>query len=143
MERDKEIIEIINIAIKKLDEIDERINNQSSENQEIDYKISDILHYIENNELNDKECVKIVRLLKEFRLIRRSLRNEYEIEKTYKENSSKMMGNNTRGLLMAEINKKVKQLDNEYKYRVLSEEEIVKLIGEKSKRGRKKKDEEI
>jgi len=84
-----------------------------------------------------------VRLLKEFRLIRRSLRNEYEIEKTYKENSSKMMGNNTRGLLMAEINKKVKQLDNEYKYRVLSEEEIVKLIGEKSKRGRKKKDEEI
>jgi len=44
MERDKEIIEIINIAIKKLDEIDERINNQSSENQEIDYKISDILH---------------------------------------------------------------------------------------------------
>lgn len=143
MERDKEIIEIINIAIKKLDEIDERINNQSSENQEIDYKISDILHYIENNELNDKECVKIVQLLKEFRLIRRSLRNEYEIEKTYKENSSKMMGNNTRGLLMAEINKKVKQLDNEYKYRVLSEEEIVKLIGEKSKRGRKKKNEEI
>ena len=143
MNRDKEIYEKIQESMQLLDEIDNMIDSQSNELQEIDYKISDILHYLENNEVNDKECIKIVQLLQEFRKIRRSLHKEYEIEKTYKENSGKVMGNNTRQMLIAEINKTIKQLDSEYKYRVITEDEIKLLISEKKRVGRPRKKEEV
>ena len=141
-DRDKQIYIKIQESMQLLDEIDGMIDSQSNELQEIDYKISDILHYLENNEVNDKECVKIVQLLQEFRRIRRSLHKEHEIEKTYKENSGKVMGNNTRGMLLAEINKTIKQLTSEYKYRIITEDEIKLLINDKKKVGRPRKKEE-
>ena len=141
MNRDTEIYGMILDVCNKLDGIDNRIKTQSTELQDVDYKISDYLHYIENNDIDDKECVKIVKELKELRQIRRSLKKEYEIEKTYKDNASKVMGNNTRGMLMAEINKTMKQLDSEYKYRVINEDEIKdKIKEEKKKAGRPKKE---
>jgi hypothetical protein len=140
MNRDELAYNAIKSAMDTLDCIDEMINSQSAALQEVDYKISDYLHYIENNDIEDKECVNLVKELKELRQIRRSLKKEYEIEKTYKENSGKVMGNNTRGMLLAEINKTIKQLDSEYKYRVINEEEIKDIIKcEKKKVGRPKK----
>ena len=140
MNRDVEFYNRVLELCTVLDEIDDRINTQSSEIQNVDYKISDYLHYIENNEIEDKECVNLVKELKELRQIRRSLQKEHEIEKTYKDNSNKVMGNNTRGMLLAEINKTIKQLDSEYKYRVINEEEIKNIIKcEKKKAGRPKK----
>lgn len=141
MNRDTEIYSMILDVCNILDGIDDRIKTQSTELQDVDYKISDYLHYIENNDIDDKECVKIVKELKELRQIRRSLKKEYEIEKTYKDNASKVMGNNTRGMLMAEINKTMKQLESEYKYRVVNEDEIKdKIKEEKKKAGRPKKE---
>ena len=139
MNRDREIYEKIVKGMEILDEIDNMINSQSNELQEIDYKISDLLHYLENNDLSDKECVKFVKIMQEFRQIRKSLHKEHEIEKAYKENSSKVMGNNTRQMLMAEINKAVKQWNNEYKYRIITEDEIKLLISEKKRVGRPRK----
>lgn len=142
--RDEIILNTIKDACFILDNIDEMINSQSNELQEIDYKISDWLHYIENNEVTEKESCKIIQELKKLRQIRRSLHKEYEIEKTYKEHSGKMMGNNTRGMLLAEINKTVKQLDNEYKNRILNEEDIKNILGEKKKKvGRPRKETKI
>ena len=137
--RDELVLNKIKNAIQLLDEIDEMIKSQSEEMQKVDWEISDWLHYIENNEINDKISVKIVEKLKELRIVRRGLSREHEIEGVYKNNASKMMGNNTRPLLLAEINKMVKQLDNEYKNRVITEEDIKMLIEVKKKVGRPKK----
>ena len=141
--RDNEIIDKIKSAITLLDEVDDMINTQSSELQKVDYELSDWYHYIENNELDEQESYKIVQEIKRLRKLRRSLNNEHEIENTYKNNSSKMMGNNTRGLLLAEINKTIRQLDNEYKNRILTDETINEMLSIKKKRGRPKKEVEI
>ena len=54
-----------------------------------------------------------------------------------------MMGNNTRGLLKVEINKIMKQLDSEYKNRVLTDEQIKQVLEPiKKKVGRPKKESE-
>ncbi len=140
MNRDTEVFNKIIEMCSILDEIDDRIKTQSSELQNVDFQISDYLHYIENVDIDEKECVNLVKELKNLRQIRRSLQREHEIEKTYKDNASKVMGNNTREFLVAEINKTMKQLDSDYKYRVINEEEIKNIIkSEKKKAGRPKK----
>ena len=92
------------------------------------------------NEIDDKQSIKIIKELQKLRKTRRCLHNEYEIEKTFKDNASKVMGNNTRPMLLAEIGKTVKQINSTYKNRILTDEQINELLSEKKKRGRPKKE---
>lgn len=135
--RDEILVDKIIQAVKILDEIDEMISTQGQELQKVDLELSDLYHFIENNNVTNETSVKVIDRIKYLRLIRRSLQKEYEIENAYKNNSSKMMGNNTRPFLLSTIKQTVKNLNTEYKYRVLTDEDIKNLqIMEKKKRGR-------
>lgn len=137
--RDELIVEKIKEVVSKLDEIDNLINTQPQEMQNIDYKLSDLLHLIENNELGDKACINVVKKIHNLRKIRRSLKNEHEIENTYTTHKNKLIGKDTRSFLINEICKTDKQLNKNYKNRVYTKEEINKLIAPK-KVGRPKKE---
>lgn len=142
--RDKIIFEKIKNAVSILDEIDKMIDEQPEELQKIDYELSDLYHYIENKDLTDDVSIKIIKRIKELRIERRSLNNEYSIEKAYKDNSSKMMGTNSRPFLLNILNQTVKNLNCEYKNRVLTEEDIQNLeTTEKKRRGRPSKNQEV
>ena len=138
--RDEIVYDKIKNAVLLLDEIDDMINTQSYQCQQIDYEMQDWLHYIENNEVDDKQSIKIIKEMQRLRRERRCLHNEYEIEKAFKDNASKVMGNNTRPMLLAEIGKTVKQINSDYKNRVLTDEQINELLSEKKKRGRPRKE---
>lgn len=69
--RDKLIIDKITNAISILDEIDNMIKTQSEELQKVDYKLSDLYHLIENNELSDEASINVVR---EIHLLRKERR---------------------------------------------------------------------
>lgn len=138
--RDIIIYEKIKQAMNLLDEIDNMIDTQSTELQQIDYELSDWYHYIENNNLDEISSKKVLEEIQRLRKIRRSLNNEHEIENTYKNNCSKVMGSNTRPFLLAEINKTMNRLNNDYKNRVLTEEKINELLSSKKRRGRPKKE---
>ena len=143
--RDEIVVEKIIEAVKVLDEIDEMISTQGQELQKVDLELSDLYHFIENNNVTNETSVKLIDRIKYLRLIRRSLQREYEIENAYKNNSSKMMGTNSRPFLLSTIKQTVKNLNTEYKNRVLTDEDIENLQStEKKKRGRpaKKKLEE-
>lgn len=129
------IVELINV----FNNIDEMIDSNSNRMQEIDLEINDWLHYIENNEIDEKQSIKIIKELKRLRDIRRHLKNEYEIEKIYKDNYSKINGSHSRQFLLVEINKTKKQLNSNYKNRVLTEDKIKEVI-ETKKRGRPRKE---
>lgn len=137
--RDEVVYNKIKDAIEAIDEIDSLITTQPDELQKVDYEISDWLHYIENNTTSGKQNEIIVKKLRELRLQRKSLHKEHAIERAYKENSSKMMGNNTRQLLLTEIHKTIKQWENEYKNRILSEDDIKNILSTVKKVGRPKK----
>lgn len=134
-----EVYEKISKAANLIDEIDQMISTHSERLQKVDHELSDWLHYIENNDLSSADSVKIVAKIKELRLLRKELHREHAIEKAYMDNSSKMMGNNTRGILMANINKAVNDWENEYKNRVLTDEMISEVLNETKKRGRPRK----
>lgn len=138
--RDKLIIEKIKNAICILDEIDNMIKTQSEELQKVDYKLSDLYHLIENNDLSDEASINVVREIHLLRKERRSLNNEHDLEVVYQNQKQKMIGNDSRQFLVTELNKTNKRLNSEYKNRVYTEEEIEKLISPKKKRGRPRKE---
>lgn len=137
--RDGIVIQKIKQVIELIDEIDNLINTQAKTLQEVDLELSDWLHFIENNDVTEKQCVIVIKRIKELRLIRKSLHKEHAIEKTYKDNSSKMMGNNTRQMLLSEINKTISQWEKEYNNRIITDEQILEIIN--TSKARKKKEE--
>lgn len=138
--RDKLIIDKITNAISILDEIDNMIKTQSEELQKVDYKLSDLYHLIENNDLSDEASINVVREIHLLRKERRSLNNEHDLEVVYQNQKQKMIGNDSRQFLVTELNKTNKRLNCEYKNRVYTAEEIEKLISPKKKRGRPRKE---
>ena len=84
-------------------------------------------------------------LIMSMRQERASSEEKSQIEKTYKENASKMMGNNTRQFVISNVKQTVKNLDTEYKNRVLTEEDFKKLTEEPEhkRRGRPPKNKEV
>lgn len=138
--RDKLIIDKITNAISILDEIDNMIKTQSEELQKVDYKLSDLYHLIENNDLSDEASINVVREIHLLRKERRSLNNEHDLEVVYQNQKQKMIGNDSRQFLVTELNKTNKRLNSEYKNRVYTTEQIEKLISPKKKRGRPRKE---
>lgn len=138
--RDKLIIDKITNAISILDEIDNMIKTQSEELQKVDYKLSDLYHLIENNELSEEASINVVREIHLLRKERRSLNNEHDLEVVYQNQKQKMIGNDSRQFLVTELNKTNKRLNSEYKNRVYTAEQIEQLISPKKKRGRPRKE---
>ena len=138
--RDKLIIDKITNAISILDEIDNMIKTQSEELQKVDYKLSDLYHLIENNDLSDEASINVVKEIHDLRKERRSLNNEHDLEVVYQNQKQKMIGNDSRQFLVTELNKTNKRLNSEYKNRVYTTEQIEQLISPKKKRGRPRKE---
>lgn len=61
------VLEKITQAINLLQEVDEYKNQLSSLQQEVDYKLSDLYHVIENDPLNAPQSCRIVKQIKELR----------------------------------------------------------------------------
>ena len=124
-----------------LKDIDDYFNDLPNLQSQVDEELSDLLHYIENNNLSAKECAKMINLIKQKRLIRRGLCNDYEIKKTYSTHRNKLAVETQRPFFLMEIQKTASKLNQQYRYRrfgldvddtqerkVLAEKEIKKLL---------------
>ena len=124
-----------------LKDIDDYFNDLPNLQSQVDEELSDLLHYIENNNLSAKECVTMIKLIKQKRLIRRGLCNDYEIKKTYNTHRNKLAIETQRPFFLMEIRKTASKLNQQYRYRrfgldvddtqerkVLAEKEIKKLL---------------
>lgn len=120
----KQIINITNL----LNNLDEYLNEIPNLQSQIDEELSDLYHYIENNELSAKQSFKMIKLIREKRIIRRGLNNDYEMKKTYISNRNKLLIDSQRQFFLTEIHKKNKELSSKYKNRRLTDEEIKNLI---------------
>lgn len=126
---DIDIIEEAKTIITKLNNLDEYFDNMSEMQREVDYKLCDLYHYIENNSLKTNECYRIIKEIKKQRQIRRRLKNDYELLKTYKNGYNKLNNEANRKMLLADIHKTNKELGKNYKNRVYTEEEIKEILG--------------
>lgn len=124
------IINNLTKAIDLLDEIDDELTKSPNLQSNVDSKLSDIYHYIENNKLTTSQRYRIVGILADLRRERRQVLNDYELLKTFNNNESKLCNKDNRKMLLAEIRKKEKQLHTVYKNRIYTEEELKGLVGD-------------
>lgn len=121
----REITEIV----EKLNEIDNYDSSLSQLLSECNEKEQDLLHYIENNKINMLWCYKYVRELKNVREKRRNIKNDIERIIKFKEQKTKLASTiDNRQLMLAELNKREKQLNCPYKNRRYTEEELQKIL---------------
>ncbi len=111
-------------ATKILDEIDAYFDNLPSLQSNNDLIISDLYHYIEHNKLDAKASYRMIKRLRENLLIRREYKEEYELLRVLKQHQNKLLQKENRKMLLSELGKAQKRLKSEYKYRILSEDDI-------------------
>ena len=121
------VMQILGIN-EQLEDLDNYFNELPNLQSQIDEELSDLLHYIENNDLTPKQSTKMVKLLKQKRMVRRGLCNDYEIKKIYNTHKGKLAIEKQRTFFLSEIYKKAKELNSTYKSRQLSDEQIKELI---------------
>ena len=126
-----EVLEKLTQAISLLQEVEKYKEQLPTLQQEVDYRLSDLLHEIENNSLNAPQSCKIVKEIKKQRIIRRKILNDFELLRVYSNNINKLNNSGSRELLLAEINKTNKRLNQPYKNRVYTDEDMKELLGVK------------
>lgn len=124
-----DVLKTIAEIVDKLNELDNYDNGLSQLLSECDEKEQDLLHYIENNKINMLWCYKYVRELKNIREKRRNIKNDMERITKFKEQKTKLVSTiDNRQLMLAELNKREKQLNCPYKNRRYAEEELQKIL---------------
>lgn len=121
---------IIEIS-KLLDELDTFAERVPLIEQNFDYKKSDLYHKLMTMKLNSKNCYRFCKELKNVLLERADFKNNVALSTTYRDNKAKLNnGKENRQMLLAEIGKREKKLNQPYKNRVYTEEELLEKIGE-------------
>lgn len=129
--KELEFLGKIKQVIILLDEIDEVIKSIPSTQQKNDYLLSDYLHLIESDEFGTVLATNITKEIKTARNERRAWNNIKLIADSYIKNKYKLMQTDQRKELTKILTDSVTNLHQDYKYRILSDEDIKKLHKEK------------
>lgn len=111
-------------VVESLDELDRYIDSLSDSCSKNDQGISDLYHYIENNQLNSKSSYRMIKELKTRLVDRRKIKQEQELAHTLRTYQQRLIGYENRKLLLGEIGKTEKRLNTQYRYRVYNEDEL-------------------
>jgi len=123
----------LELMINKMDELDSISNDITvmleelpKLQQNIDYELSDYYHKMEEPDTTDIEFVNIGKKIQECRRIRNDLNCLYNLKKAYDENKNKLFWSpsHNREEFRKSIKYARKYLHEDYKYRVLTEEDM-------------------
>ena len=138
MENSKETIFLgkLELMLSKFDELDNIISDiqnmikeQPTNQQQNDWILSDYYHILENTDTTDIEFINVGKKIREARIIRTDYQRTYELIKCYNENKDKIFycHKENRDNFRKAIKYAMKYLHEDYKYRVLTEDEINNL----------------
>ena len=108
-------------VLNSLDEIDDMIGNNSSDQSNVDTLLEDYKHLIEENgkDMSDDAKINMINSYYNARQTRR---------RNYNNNKQKLQYKSGRETLYREVKNKLSNLDNPYKYRILTDDEIKNFI---------------
>ena len=100
-------------SIEKVTEAESDIYDYCSNLDEIQNKIRDIEHYLENHIISRSGAIELISLLQQLRIERRQIKQMWELWNTYGLNRDKLKTKEWRGFLVQELHKKDNQLQTE------------------------------
>lgn len=126
--RSMDVIEEINEVVDKLNKIDEYSSSLPEKLITLNNKQLDLLHYIENTKVNIVWCYRMIKEMKKVRVERRKVKNDIDLLNKFGELKTKLLSKENRQFLLAELHKREKLINSEYKNREYSEEELQKIL---------------
>ena len=125
-----DIVKTVTDICKKLDELDVYIDSLPTLHSEMDMRMSDLYHPIENEELTVKQAKRFTDEIQSVCNNRRIIKTDTAIAKVFRDNQGKLLQKDNRQLLLSRLNSLAKMKENtDYYYRVYTEGEINKLLG--------------
>lgn len=137
----------LELALTKFEELDslfaeinDLIKEQPSNQQQIDWELSDYYHKLEDINTTDTEFINIGKKIQKARLVRGDYQRTYELIKAYNENKDKLFycPKTNRADFRKAIQYAMKYLHEDYKYRVLTPDQLNDLKEESEKTIKKK-----
>lgn len=122
------LIRKVNDIVKAMDEIDELIKTSSERRSNIDLELSDLLHIIENNDLDEFASHNVTKRIHDLRKKRRSISNEQALIELWKQQRKDLLYSSSRAQLGKLFLDKIGSLEMPYKNRILSDENIDSLL---------------
>lgn len=122
------LIRKINDIVKAMDEIDELVKTLSERRSNIDLELSDLLHIIENNDLDEFASHNVTKRIHDLRKKRRSVSNEQALLELWKQQRKDLLYSSSRAQLGKLFLDKIGSLEMPYKNRILSDENIDSLL---------------
>lgn len=138
-----DIVKTVTDICKKLDDLDDYIDSLPNLHSEMDMRMSDLYHPIENEALTVTQAKRFTDEIQSVCNNRRLIKNDTAIAKVFKDNESKLLQKGNRQLLLSRLFTLEKNKEKtDYSYRVYTEDEINKLLGVRKTKGVKKDEEE-
>lgn len=122
------LIRKVNDIVKAMDEIDELVKTLSERRSNIDLELSDLLHIIENNDLDEFASHNVTKRIHDLRKKRRSVSNEQALLELWKQQRKDLLYSSSRTQLGKLLLDKINALEMPYKDRILSDEDIDSLL---------------
>lgn len=118
-----DLFDKLDIEIEKADKM---CDEQPEQKSEIDKLLSDYLHIIENEKLDEKGYKRVGEKIHEARLVRRDQEWLFNLVRAYQLNKNKLIISPkvNREMFRGIIEKTLKGLDTTYNYRILSEDDV-------------------
>lgn len=117
----------LQLLVQTFNDIDDMIKNLPQEQQAVDYELSDYLHIIEREDLDEQSMIEVTKKLKASRQKREKLRATNDLKEYYNLHKSNLLNKVNRIDFENNLKSTMNKLHCEYKYRVLSEDEVKEL----------------
>ena len=125
-----DIVKQVQKVCDLLDELDEYLDSLPELHSEMDLRMSDLYHPIENEKLTSTQAKRFTDEIKSVCDNRRMIKDDIAYSKVFRDNINKLIQKDNRQMLLTKLYTLVKQKeDAQYTYRVYSDEEINKLLG--------------
>ena len=131
MKKDKLLNTLID-NIQSITEVESDIYNYVNNLEEIEWRIRDILHYLEVTPITRSGAIELINELQNLRIERRYMKQMWELWNVYGKNRMKLGERNHRDFLIAELHKEDKSLQTTYNYRQYTKEELDAMNEDKS-----------
>lgn len=134
--REKIFLSKLEVILSTFDRLDELfgdlntfVSEQPDNQQKIDYLLSDYIHRLENDDLTDEEMINIAKKIHDARLTRKDECATSSLIQTYSNNKNKLLyaPKSNRAMFRTFMEKTISHLHEDYKYRVLNEDDLNEL----------------
>lgn len=128
-----DIIKEIEEIVEKLNQLQEYTESLPNALSVVDSKMCDLRHGIEHNKIRLKGYYRLFKEFKELTLERRKIRNDMELGRTLNTHLNKLLSDGNRDFLIHELKKTNGRLNQPYKNRIYSENQMNYFLGRNDK----------